>query len=578
MNKTFKVARSLTRGTVVTSEKASSYQGKAVKTVIAAAVASLVAGVAMAAPTDGDIQITDSTLTVQGTDTPNTTETLKGITAWDANAAEYKPVTKGTQLADDKNYDLVNGNIVVEPKADVAGSFTVNTLTGTGGLTIKATNQTAETNSEAVSSTLTIKAGDLAAQDDDKAQTITVTFEGTNAVTAGKNRGVSTLKLADTVALGFVDKNDSSKNDSVALVVKDNAKALVDATTQLDLNNVVLQNAGILTFKSLAINVNSTLDATTDAGDLIFDGATTVAKDFAVKGTNVYVGAYDDKTNEATKELAGDATTFFTGNVTVNGGLEAAKLTINKADTTVEVKQNGVATVDTLNVVKGSVTTEAGTTAGVLNVTSALNVAKDGSVTLGGKSTIAAMTVEKVVAADKVTSTGTTTIETLKIGTAADGTQATANMKVNGGTFSATNVTVGTGYAADAFTVEAAKSLTLDKVDVAKSATFTLSAADKATLGSVNAQGAVSIGGKGTKVNSLTVAENNTSVTITGADAKVTLDTVSIGKSATVAAKNASVTLGTLTTEGADTTLGKFTVSGGSLTTAYSNVRELPIG
>ena len=574
MNKTFKVARSLTRGTVVTSEKASSYQGKAVKTVIAAAVASLVAGVAMAAPTDGDIQITDSTLTVQGTDTPNTTETLKGITAWDANAAEYKPVTKGTQLADDKNYDLVNGNIVVEPKADVAGSFTVNTLTGTGGLTIKATNQTAETNSEAVSSTLTIKAGDLAAQDDDKAQTITVTFEGTNAVTAGKNRGVSTLKLADTVALGFVDKNDSSKNDSVALVVKDNAKALVDATTQLDLNNVVLQNAGILTFKSLAINVNSTLDATTDAGDLIFDGATTVAKDFAVKGTNVYVGAYDDKTNEATKELAGDATTFFTGNVTVNGGLEAAKLTINKADTTVEVKQNGVATVDTLNVVKGSVTTEAGTTAGVLNVTSALNVAKDGSVTLGGKSTIAAMTVEKGVAADKVTSTGTTTIETLKIGTAADGTQATANMKVNGGTFSATNVTVGTGYAADAFTVEVAKSLTLDKVDVAKSATFTLSAADKATLGSVNAQGAVSIGGKGTKVNSLTVAENNTSVTITGADAKVTLDTVSIGKSATVAAKNASVTLGTLTTEGADTTLGKFTVSGGSLTTAYSNVLD----
>ena len=48
MNKTFKVAKSLTRGTVVTSEKASSYQGKAVKTVIAAAVA-LAAGSALAA-------------------------------------------------------------------------------------------------------------------------------------------------------------------------------------------------------------------------------------------------------------------------------------------------------------------------------------------------------------------------------------------------------------------------------------------------------------------------------------------------------------------------------------------------
>ena len=48
MNRTFKVAKSLTRGVVVTSEKASSYQGKAVKTVVAAAVASLVAGAAIA--------------------------------------------------------------------------------------------------------------------------------------------------------------------------------------------------------------------------------------------------------------------------------------------------------------------------------------------------------------------------------------------------------------------------------------------------------------------------------------------------------------------------------------------------
>ena len=49
MNRTFKVAKSLTRGVVVTSEKASSYQGKVVKTVVAAAVASFVAGAAMAA-------------------------------------------------------------------------------------------------------------------------------------------------------------------------------------------------------------------------------------------------------------------------------------------------------------------------------------------------------------------------------------------------------------------------------------------------------------------------------------------------------------------------------------------------
>jgi putative uncharacterized protein (fragment) len=54
MNRTFKVAKSLTRGGVVTSEKASSYQGKAVKTVIATAVAALVAGTAVAAETAAD--------------------------------------------------------------------------------------------------------------------------------------------------------------------------------------------------------------------------------------------------------------------------------------------------------------------------------------------------------------------------------------------------------------------------------------------------------------------------------------------------------------------------------------------
>ena len=67
MNKTFKVARSLTRGTVVTSEVASSYQGKTLKTVIAATVASLVAGMAMAtesndAPKLNNVDITTGTV------------------------------------------------------------------------------------------------------------------------------------------------------------------------------------------------------------------------------------------------------------------------------------------------------------------------------------------------------------------------------------------------------------------------------------------------------------------------------------------------------------------------------------
>ena len=65
MNKTFKVARSLTRGTVVTSEKASSYQGKAVKTVIAAAAAMMMAGGAMATATEySEVTVNEGTSVV----------------------------------------------------------------------------------------------------------------------------------------------------------------------------------------------------------------------------------------------------------------------------------------------------------------------------------------------------------------------------------------------------------------------------------------------------------------------------------------------------------------------------------
>ena len=67
MNRTYKVAKSLTRGVVVTSEKASSYQGKAVKTVVAAAVAALVAGTAIAATdAEGVLKVQENKTLLEG--------------------------------------------------------------------------------------------------------------------------------------------------------------------------------------------------------------------------------------------------------------------------------------------------------------------------------------------------------------------------------------------------------------------------------------------------------------------------------------------------------------------------------
>ena len=87
MNRTYKVAKSLTRGVVVTSEKASSYQGKAVKTVIALAVASLVGSVGATALT-GPVEH----VTISSDQTTEVTTSVVG--KWgEGDAADYTAKT-----------------------------------------------------------------------------------------------------------------------------------------------------------------------------------------------------------------------------------------------------------------------------------------------------------------------------------------------------------------------------------------------------------------------------------------------------------------------------------------------------
>ena len=146
MNRTFKVAKSLTRGVVVTSEKASSYQGKAVKTVVAAAVASLVAGAAIAAKTPVD----DIKLGADGAlvkDSTNVTAVVTGTATvtykdgsniktdkWDADKYNHTGTTTVT---------LDGGKIVVDAtgytdsqdftmgKGSVTGNGTIAVTAGT---------------------------------------------------------------------------------------------------------------------------------------------------------------------------------------------------------------------------------------------------------------------------------------------------------------------------------------------------------------------------------------------------------------------------------------------------------------
>ena len=124
MNRTFKVAKSLTRGVVVTSEKASSYQGKAVKTVIAAAVAALMAGAAVADET-------------AAADPTTYAGTVGSIVVDEGKTAEVTNTTVVTGTTDVKGTLSGNQDVTFQGAAANAGTInfgTANTLTINGGL------------------------------------------------------------------------------------------------------------------------------------------------------------------------------------------------------------------------------------------------------------------------------------------------------------------------------------------------------------------------------------------------------------------------------------------------------------
>ena len=127
MNRTYKVAKSLTRGVVVTSEKASSYQGKAVKTVVAAAVSSLLAGVAMAADTATNeldpantLEITTGkTVTIKDTAFGGSS-TEQGLVNWTVNGGT---LTVDTARVYHKNFGT---NTPAVPTFEDEASLTIN--------------------------------------------------------------------------------------------------------------------------------------------------------------------------------------------------------------------------------------------------------------------------------------------------------------------------------------------------------------------------------------------------------------------------------------------------------------------
>ena len=363
MNKTFKVARSLTRGTVVTSEKASSYQGKAVKTVIAAAVASLVAGAAMAASNPvtitGSLELSGSTYTATGVKVGADDNAVDWKKDTDSLGTDSVVTLDGGQLAV-KNAETTVSNIVVKNN----GSIILEATTAAAGLTDSVSKDTSYDKLDisltsthgttASNATLTLngtfdrtfKSGTLttaygeAKDTTDKAKN-SITSEGnlifgTPNIKMDSQTGNGTV-IQEGTAYDFVIGADTDvKGANVTLV---NGQVKVDSAATFNViaeaqqttgtvtvgKDVSFANAGTVALSGAQVAFNADYEADKNAGKLTLNGETTIAG--SITGGEVRVGSAF-KLNDKS-EVADTASVLLNGATAIaqDGKVDATKLT-----------------------------------------------------------------------------------------------------------------------------------------------------------------------------------------------------------------------------------------------------------
>ena len=410
MNKTYKVVRSLSRGVVVTSEKASSRQGKVLKTIAAATLTAMAVGSAMAADVDSNLSIANTTFTISGTTTGGYL-TVKADDPNKVRKADNTAWVNGDTLqnAKDKSFTLDKGTVVidsVEVNHSVKGAGTIQLISRNGVTSQFNTNQAMLGDS-----------GD-----------IVVSFSSVaGSALTGLSGGIEATKEAFTLGS---KGSAGAEAHTVTLDVAENGNAHIDSHGDLILANVVVQNKGGLlelnarNDASKEIRVQSDLGPEASGAQTVFGSKTTIdganvvadnillAKDKAtteemkgyskvfkyVSGANVAVA--NGGLLEATTKLDVNAGRTLDINATAGtspaGQLKAQELNVNGT-----VNMHGSAEINTVNALSGSQVAFDGQS----KIKNAV-VGKSGTLTLGDNASSSAYVELGSLSIDEETSSG----------------------------------------------------------------------------------------------------------------------------------------------------------------------------
>ena len=327
MNRTYKVAKSLTRGVVVTSEKASSYQGKAVKTVVAAAVALMATGAFAAA----------------------TNVTLNGENI-EVKADQEVVVTKNTETASKNEVDItVSGgkitlnnvnNTTVTDDQGIKTEYGANLLVTGGDVVVKAGTSNNFKNMAITGGTLTIDGGDTAGG----AWRSTTNVGGYAWKDEDGNRSTlisnATVKINNGMLWGGAQSGDEDIRKASPLIIKN---------SKVELSGESVDQSGILytgTGKPMQITGSSVTVAKDQFGTIF-------TPDLTVENSTI--------TNAGTLNIA---FSIGSNNETVSGSLnsaEAADSTITLGQgTTFNTAETGKTNIIAKLTVDGAAVTNAG--------------------------------------------------------------------------------------------------------------------------------------------------------------------------------------------------------------------------
>ena len=560
MNKSFKVVFSKARSALmVVNEATSSIQAKGTKTVIAAAAAAMIAGGAVAAqPDEGaatDVYIgTGVVHSLTGGAT-----TSKGNQIWDTTNNAWKTAEENAALDAQKTV-ILDGTLNVGVKlaegsvADASATLAIASLKSTGVVNVTAGN--AAESSAAATAKITTKGnadligGQLNFLANPNATTKAAAASADGS-TQAKTYGALSLESTGNVTLGQAATTDRAASVLAVKVDKDISATIKGAN--VNVKNATFANEGVLTLE--ATNVAFASDYTKGAGNdgqLTVSGASTFSGNVNVD--SVKVGA----TRSATDTQAGtvEETVLLNGAVTVSS---------------TDAKKPASFTTGLLNVTANSFTVGANATADL------------GTVTVGGTATGLTVAASGAATASKMTvSNGTLTVggdltvnkaaDTPAVAAATDPvydlTIGTASNTV-GGKLTAGTVLIGATTASDLAVTGTmqADAVTLKGDDVAKLA---VNAADSsATLGTLTfgKSGTVEVGASGTLIvtgDTVFAKDSTGNFSVSGTDAKVTLQNVSFAKDATgkVNVQDGSVTIdGTLTANSGSLTINGATAA-----------------